>query len=125
MGVKCEGGWGKGGIYITVLWGCYFKHGVAFVHATAPLGPLGQSVNGHLCVNNPTLVLFYHGCLLKVQHGGGSMKPKPAWVRRFISQYQVALVWRGGNCLWVRVPAELYSCSATKWLLPWRGCLHR
>lgn len=61
------GGGGGGHLYYSAMGG-----GVAFVHATAPLGPLSQSVNGHLCVNNPTLVLFYHGCLLEVQHGGGS-----------------------------------------------------
>lgn len=60
-------------IYITLLLGYYFKHRVAFVHTitTPPPAALhrlfSQSVNGHLCVNNSTLILFYHECLFEFQ----------------------------------------------------------
>lgn len=63
-------------ICITLLWGGYFKHRVAFVHTiTHPSLPssavlhrlLSQSVNGHLCANNSTLILLYHECLFEFQ----------------------------------------------------------
>lgn len=106
MGVKCEERGGGGAFILQCYGGVILSTGWPSCTPRPPLRLFSQSVNGHLCVNNPTLVLFYHGCLLEVQHGGGSsvLQPQvnearalvPAWVGRFISQYsRVALVWRG------------------------------
>ena len=54
---------------------CYFKHSVAFLHTIAAPPPpavltrlFSQSVNGHLCLNNSTLIFLYHECLFEFQH---------------------------------------------------------
>lgn len=61
--------WG-GGAFILQRYGALFS-------AQWPPCTLTPSVNGHLCVKNSTLVLFYHQCLLEVQHWASWTLPGP------------------------------------------------
>lgn len=71
MGVECEKAGGVGHLYHIAMGGVIFSTGWPSCTPSPPPPALhrlfSRSVNGHLCVNNSTLLLLYRECLFEFQ----------------------------------------------------------
>lgn len=83
MGVKCEKQGGVGHLYYTAIGADILSRG----WPSCPPRLFSQSVNGHLCVNNSTLILLYPEWLFEVQHSK----------RWFLSVLQAAAMQQNQN----------------------------